>query len=469
MASIIVYLEDVSYIDKTIDDILSKTVPSDIDEIVVCDDKGLGYCNDRVKVVTSDHVGYAKACNLAVESAQSDKLIFLHHATKVADGWLQPLLQSLDDENVLVSPVVHVLDAHFWTMQSNRWLRFGWRWDLKLYDRPATDNLESPAISPYCIAVNKQWLTELGSFDCHIKTSETAAIELSLRCWLLGGRVIVNEHSVIAVVPQRQNDITGLARIVEAWLPNYTSHFYDSKGIKPTDINIGRLDNLIKLRDNVKISPHTFLSTHMPELLGVYDLRKTASGKSIAIVNPGPSLDEINLATVYKHDIIIGVDYASLLVDCHYVVSDDADTVVRLRDKYSDKQFILPTVLSHRVAGKLIAASDVAPECVQFEIAQQERPVVSITPPFCNFDNPVHSAIHFALFLNPLDVVVYGCDNKIIGNKSHSSRVEYYDNGELWSDSAAIRQRFARFEYGLDQLGKLAKSAGITLLRMNHV
>jgi hypothetical protein len=115
-----------------------------------------------------------------------------------------------------------------------------------------------------------------------------------------------------------------------------------------------------------------------------------------------------------------------------------------------------------------LAAAEVAPRSIQFELMRTNGIPSSQFPPFVNYDNLALTAVHFALFLGAKSVTLFGFDGKLIGEQSHTSKLEAYDDGKLWSDSESTRRRFASFEYGLDKLSKLAVSLKIPLFRVSH-
>lgn len=469
MASFIIYCIDQNRIDQTISCLIDKTHESYIDEIIVCNDTGSEYNIKNAKCIVSNRIGRARAWNAAADISKGQELIFLEGITKFGNDWFPPLSAKIEDNNI-VSPIVHALDADLWTMENNRWERFGWRWDLNLYNRISSQIKESPAISSYCFAISKDWFYKLGKFDNGMLDGHGEDIELSLRNWLFGGKCIVVDDSTIASsrADAGMNTIKNLTRIVETWMPEYATNFYRSHNIRPNDVNCGRIDNLLNLQIYQKKSIEWFLSSLQPELFGVYKLRDSGVNKSIAIVGPGHSVDLINSSYINKHDIVIGIDYMGMLFDCDYVMTDAAHIIVELRKNYSNEKFILPTILENRTSGRFDNTLDIASGSIQFELEQNQSNLLTVEPPFCNFGNLTLTAIHFALYLNPSYITLFGCDNKIIYGNSHSSKIEYYNNGSLWPDSDATRQKFAYYEFGLNKLSQLAQELEIPLFRIGH-
>lgn len=470
MLSLIIYATDPAYLDRTIDELLDLT--PDVGQIIVCNDAGFQWSRPGVQLLHSDRLGRAKSWNAAATQATGDTLIFLKSKTKPTDGWVEPLVRELGRHpKALVSPVIHTLDLSLWQLEASRWSRFGWRWDLSLYDRPSVGRPESPALSSYCIACRRAWFDEVGGFDDGMGLGAGEDIEISLRSWLLGGEVLVCDDSALGAaleVDYNPQTVNNLARVVEAWFPDRATFFHQARGVKASRLETGRLQNLLVHQPRLVRQAEWFFATKQPELFSVYSLKGSAAGKSVAVVVAGPSLDWIAPSWISRHDVVIAVDYAGLVVAADFVATDSVQVVAELKERYRDQQFLVPIALEDRAQAQLIAASDVVPGAQQFERAVRGSVPVGVDPPFCDFGAVAMAAIQFALFLGPVQVVVFGCDHKVVGGQSHTSKVEHYDGGRLWPDSEASRRQFAFFEYGMDQLGRLANAAGIPLLRVSH-
>lgn len=470
MASFIFYNADSENITKTINDLLDKTNKSLIDDIFICNtDNTIRDPNGSI-LGSSDKSNRANLWNAAADLASGSELVFIGRPTKFSKDWVKPLLAEVKSENRVSSPRIHTLDLNLWSSENNHWSRFGWRWDLDLHSRLKTQTKESPAISSYCMAISKGWFNDIGQFDSGMQDGYGEDIELSLRSWLFGGSCTVCDDSSIAsaIRPDHgSRTIQNLTRIIQAWMPNHSTDFKLARNIG--DIDCGRIDNLLQLQKYQKKSVDWFLKSLQPDLLGVYRLRNSAYGKSVAIISPGVSIDMINPSLINRHDIIIGVDYMGMLYDCDYIMTSTAHVIIELRKKYDDEKFVLPLTINNRASGRYDSASAIAPNSIQFELAHRDDEISKVGPPFCDYENMTLTATHFALCLNPNDITIYGCDNKIIQGKSHSSRIEYYNNGEMFSDSDSTKRRFIAYETGLSILGKLASEVGVKLFRYNHV
>jgi GT2 family glycosyltransferase len=481
MISIIIYITSDEHIEYTIESILNNTPQDLISEIIVCGDgvncrNGVGnfaYLSDYpVEIINSDVVvGRAKLWNKAVKSANGNSFIFMNQDVRVSEDWIYPLVAGLDDdEGAILSPVVYDLDVDFWSSDGFPVGAYGWRWDLKLRPKPYNVN-GSPSISSACIAIKKSRFDEIGGFDDKMKPGDGEDIEISLKNWLLGGKVKIVKDSEIAIkksdVGNNNNTLYNLSRIAEVWLGKYASFYYESRDIKPADVDTGRLNNLVEIQEKQKKNFKWFLDNYQPELISVYDLKHTAHNKTIAIVAEGPSIDCIDPSTINKHDILIGVDHIGTVFKCDYVTTHISNIAVELMKSYKHDQILVPTVLSSYSDQQWVAES-LSEDLIRFELDEMGVVPRKISPPFCNFGSAIHSAIHFASFLGPRQIFLYGMDNKFIGGKSHTSKIELYNNGNYWPDDENIQNKFRFYDHGVDQLSKLLLENKISLIRINH-
>lgn len=470
MSVIIIYIDDPTYVIKSIDSMLDHTISSDISEIIICDDHNFGITHDKATTLATNKIGKAQAWNNAAATTKSPHLIFLRDTTKFTNGWIKPLLHEIEqNETTIVSPITYELDPKLWSSKPEYISRPAYGADLKQYNRK-TQNKETPTASNHALAITKDRFNYIGGFDENMKSGNAAILELSIRNWLFGGDIKITDDSIISTFGIEDINISDYARIIETWLPQLATSFYDIYKTSLLSQSIGKLDNLYKLKNKQQITAADYLARTMPELLAMVRTKGMAHGKSIAVVSDGPSLDNINPSLIYKHDIIISVDYVGSIIDSDYVLTKNAEILTTLREKYPDNKLILPISLESRATGRMIDTNEIAPGSIQYESNNEvwDNPNLTSYPPFANFGHSVHEAIHFAIHLGPSDITLYGADNKIIADRSHTSRISHYDDGKLWPDSESIRRRFAGFEYGLDRLGQLAASRNIPLLRMNH-
>lgn len=476
MTQIVFYFDSLDMIAESLEDLCDKTDISEIEKIIVCNDSGRlienmhinGLIANKTEFIDSSHIGRAKAWTIAAEKTKDGPIVFIGGVTKFGLGWLENLQSKLTDDNI-VSPQVHLLDVNLWQSLSNKWERFGWRWDFELTNRQYVNDSRTTAVSSYCFAITKKRYDYLGGFDEGMDAGSGEDIEISYRNWIFGGSCVVAENSMIATAAVRRPaalSLKNINRIVQAWLPEYQNNVAGYHGQLP---DAGKISGLLSLEKNRVKANQQVLEDLQPELFGVHTLRLTAQGKSIAIIATGASYDFINKAAINRNDILIGVDYMGMAIECDYVITDSVKVVTELKQKYSNDQLILPTVISNKIIGKHQLASEVCPGCLIFEQKQYGHLDMSVNPPFVDVDNIAITAINIALFMQPSCVNLYGVDNQLINGKSHSSTIGYYEDGAIFAETESTMSKLKFYEYVMRLLGDMGIKHGVPIMRISHI
>lgn len=467
---------------RTLNGLVDSVAVSDITGITVCCDGDLHSDDEieqsetnnlKINTILGDAIGRAKLWNLALESVDSEQVVFLNGPVKFKPGWfhlLKPYINELD----LISSEICGLDRLHWSFDKVSWNKFGFRWDLDLICKRENINEptgETAVLSAYCIAGKVSRFKAIGGFDGGMKIGQGEDLEISIRNWMMGGKCLVVLGSKIAITPRiaNDNDVANKARIAELWFGKRKQHFYDSLDIKPGDVKAGRLNNLSHLANKFTRTFNWYIEDHQPEIGRLYDLPKW-SGKSVGIVSNGHSIDVIDSATINRHDILIGVDFMGSLFECDYVVTNDVAVVEVISDYYKQKEIMLPVKVTDVNNGRYVHYKDFLPQANVFETSSNiMTDSKNANPPFIDYNDNTMYAAQIAMFMKPREIIIYGLDNKIIDGKSHTSKIEYYNGGSVLADNAVTRKHFANVEYGLSRLGIIASKKGISLLRMSHL
>jgi len=458
MVTILIYLENYKYIDKTIDGLIDCTSPDLIDSIIICNDGTENYFRDGCKTIKTKELGRSKAWNIAARQVESDIIVFANDTIKFKEGWLEPLLAKVQPNNdTIASPLIYDLDTNFWSSLDNNPGKLTFRMDLSTYSY--FSDSDSVLVSPQCFAISRFRFQELGMFDESLQYGQS--IELSINNGMNSGSNFVLNSSVIAAPAVLSIPLDQRARIIEKWLPEYSKHFYS---YNQTARNFGRS----KAPQNKTVPSCDYINKHLPELERLPRYYGSAANKSVAVIGCGPSIDTIDKSAILKHDIIIAADYMGTVIESDFIVFDSLDVISTMQYKYPSHKYVCPTFLQDSLGHKPKKASDVFKDCLIFESDESTAALSHIIPPFFHHDTIFNSAVHFAIFLRPKTIHLYGFDNKIVNGKSHASSVHYYNDGILWSESAATKNRFARAETALSGLKDLAAKNHILMLRTNY-
>lgn len=476
MVTLLFYFREIDLINQTIDDLCDKTDIGSIDQIFLCNDSGQlldglvfnDLVKNKVEILDSTRIGRAKAWAIAADKAHGEALIFIGGVTKFASDWLAHLLAALDDNNI-VSPQIHLLDTNLWQSLSNKWEKFGWRWDFQLCNRQYIRSKETLTVSSFCFAITNTRFKAIGGFDTGMDKNSGEDIEISYRNWIFGGKCIVSNQSLIATAAYREsasNSLRNINRIIQAWMPEYENNVKNYYKELP---DAGKINNLLQLERLRVKSNKEILNILQPELFGVYDLRHHASGKSIAVIAPGCSFDYINKAMINRNDVIIGVDYVGMAIDCDWVVTDSVNVVAELKKKYPNEKLVTPIVIKNRIIGRYESAEDLCPGCRIFEQNEYGQLDINHNPPFIDVDNISITAVNLALFMNPSIIYLYGYDSRLLNGKSHSSQIGYYDDGAILPESESTVVKYNYYEYALHKIGDIGIAQKIPIIRINHL
>uniref|UniRef100_A0A0N5ADP8 Glyco_trans_2-like domain-containing protein n=1 Tax=Syphacia muris TaxID=451379 RepID=A0A0N5ADP8_9BILA len=293
---IIYHNEALSVLIRMVNSILDRTPTKYLKEIILYDDYSHDDCIikdklleyglianwplNRMTITRGDkREGLIRARMAAAEFASGDVLIFLDSHCEVTDKWIEPLLQTIqEDRTRVVLPVVDLINpvkfeysqamiakmSFDWRLAFN-WVYFPWEY----FDIPENNfkPFKTPMMSGGLFAVNRKYFYEMGGYDTGMETWGGENIEMSLRIWLCGGSVLVNPCSHVGHIFRMRRpyqsksgldtNLYNSLRAVKVWFDDYQKYFY----VKRPDakkMDVGDLSARLELKKKLKCKPFKY-------------------------------------------------------------------------------------------------------------------------------------------------------------------------------------------------------------------
>ena len=205
--SIIIPSRNEKYLNKTVESLLSRA-RGEIEIIEILDGYWTPFIADpRVKII---HFGEAKGMrngiNAGVAIAKGDYILKCDAHVKVARGFDIKIIESIKDKTIIV-PRRYRLDAEKWEVIKDgrppidrMYLSSDLRGkDWQAGNHPELDIEETPSLQGSLWAMKKSYFKELELLDSDTyRTFWSESQEIGFKCWLSGGRILVNKKTYYA-------------------------------------------------------------------------------------------------------------------------------------------------------------------------------------------------------------------------------------------------------------------------------
>lgn len=263
-ASIVIcyYNEAPSALLRTIYTVLKRSPIHLIEEIIVVDDfSNLEYhintfesfINSKlVKLVrTTKREGLIRARLFGAKLAKGDVLIFLDSHVEANQGWLEPLLEVIQENTTIIAcPMIDLINAETLIYSSSPMVKGGLNWALNFkWDSVPSNKLEtyddfirpieSPTMAGGLYAINRLYFYQLGAYDTGMELWGGENVEFSLRIWMCGGKIWIIPCSRLGHIFRKRRPygpepdqpdslLINTHRTARVWLDEYIDKFYES-------------------------------------------------------------------------------------------------------------------------------------------------------------------------------------------------------------------------------------------------
>jgi len=289
---------------RTIWSVLNRSPPEHIHEIILVDDfsdkSHLGgkleryvhkYLPSKVKLMRlNKREGLIRARLEGARAASGDVLLYLDSHCECNEGWLEPLLARIKENNkAFVVPIIDVVDdktLEYYHGNGNYFQVGGFTWsghftwvdispsELARRGSPIAPT-RSPTMAGGLFAVDRQTFWELGSYDPEMDVWGGENLEMSFRIWQCGGVLETIPCSRVGHIFRSfhpytfpgNKDTHGIntARTVEVWLEDYKRLFYMHRP-DLLKAEIGNVENRLAFKKDLQCKSFSwFLENIYPE------------------------------------------------------------------------------------------------------------------------------------------------------------------------------------------------------------
>ncbi|XP_053679209.1 putative polypeptide N-acetylgalactosaminyltransferase 9 [Anopheles nili] len=300
---IVFYNEPWSVLLRTVHSVLDNTPGHLIDEILMVDDcsylpnlktqlEEYFRTTDKVRIIrAAERVGLIRARIIGSKNTTSSVLTFLDAHVECTKGWLEPLLQQVaHNETTIAVPLIDRIDDSDMHLVTNvsldllgafEWdLNFGWWYRSTFPNRSsnASTPFESPAMAGGLFTITRRFFERLGWYDEQFRVYGMENAELSIKCWMCGGRILSVPCSHVAHIRKRAHPFiddghqnvtfVNSIRLAEVWMDEYRQIVFDVNGIQGySEALFGSVSDRKELRVRAHCKPFRYyLQRAYPEM-----------------------------------------------------------------------------------------------------------------------------------------------------------------------------------------------------------
>ncbi|XP_052903161.1 putative polypeptide N-acetylgalactosaminyltransferase 9 [Anopheles moucheti] len=263
---IVFFNEAWSVVLRTVHSVLDRSPPHLVREIVLVDDcstlANLKTQLDeyfrpypKVRVIRAPaRLGLIRARIYGAKNTTSEVITFLDAHVECTVGWLEALLDVVARNSTTIAiPTIDWVDEKSMALVANKsilyvgaydWdLNFGW-WHRTSLKKKYENNMvpfDTPAMAGGLFAINRTFFERLGWYDEGFDIYGIENIELSMKSWMCGGKMMTVPCSRVAHIqkighPYMRNEKKDVVRansirLAEVWMDEYKQVIFDIHGI----------------------------------------------------------------------------------------------------------------------------------------------------------------------------------------------------------------------------------------------
>nr|XP_040231243.2 putative polypeptide N-acetylgalactosaminyltransferase 9 [Anopheles coluzzii] len=246
----------------------------------------------KVRILRApERLGLIRARMFGAKNTTADVITFLDAHVECTQGWLEALLDVVARNSTTIAiPSIDWIDEKSMALIANKslsyigaydWdLNFGWWYRSSMKKKYANllEPFDTPAMAGGLFAINRMFFERLGWYDDGFDIYGIENIELSMKSWMCGGKMVTVPCSRVGHIqkvghPYLHNEKKDVVRansirLAEVWMDEYKAVIFDIYGIPHyLEEEFGSVASRKAIRESANCKPFRYyLENAFPEM-----------------------------------------------------------------------------------------------------------------------------------------------------------------------------------------------------------
>ena len=317
---------------------------------------------------------------------------------------------------------------------------------------------DSTIINPGIFLVNRLSLLSLGGFDKAMSYSTETLIGLSVNIVMAGHNIYYFD----GIASENDSSSYGYDNSNKEYLTNLL-------GIGDVSKPLNVAENIIQRNriSNSVVSFEEYLEQNNQSIIQDRDFRRKFTGKTIAILYPGISLDDLRPLNIYLYDYVIGIDFVGRIFKCDMVFTQELHILSDLSTTYDKDKIIATDLIYDRMQNKYVSLRDITDRVHVIDTTSANYDLEGHSPYLIDSD-PLVCLTHFLVSAKPRLIQILGADFKWLKGRSHINN-PYYNGGFVKQDVKITREADVKTLKNIEAISRLADTFDVKVMRNYNV